>query len=474
MDVRHLSVSRAGRDVLQDISFMLHAGDHLAVTGASGSGKTSLGLALAGKLFGKGDIAMPGGGPVVWIDQQHHFKNLSNTNDLYYQQRYNSYDSEDTLTVGELLGEEGVGVLEIMQIGYLRSKSLIQLSSGENKKLQIARALQQQPSVLIMDQPFTGLDAGTRIYVDQLLSRLAAEGMTIIVISGAGEIPSCITSVLVLEEGCIAAWQDRDDFLRTAGINSPDHNQPLADYSLLKTLVGGSPPADDPVIRMKNVQVQYGTKAILQEIDWEVKAGERWLLAGPNGAGKSTLLSLVTADNPKAYANDIYLFGRKRGSGESIWDIKRKIGFLSSELHVHFDRSCMVFEAVASGLFDTIGLFRQLSEADRTRVAAWLDACDLQRLASKRLYELPAGEQRRVLLVRALVKDPPLLVLDEPCQGLDGAQQAQLLALIDRVCVQGNKTLIFVTHYHQERPACIDHLIRLEGGRVTESGPLQK
>lgn len=475
IEVKDVSVGRMDEPVLKDISFVLRAGEHLAITGASGSGKTTLGQALAGKLFYRGtiDMAQQVRDAVVWVEQQHHFKNLSNTTDLYYQQRYNSYDSEDTRTVGELLGgAEADQVLEIMQIAYLYDKPLIQLSSGENKKLQIALALLRQPLVLIMDQPFTGLDTATRAYLDGLMSRLAASGITLIVITGAGEIPACITGALVLKEGSIESICDRDSFLKShAGTSQED--QKTIDYRFLKDLFARNQnPVADPVIRMSKVNVQYGEKKILSDINWEVKTGQRWLLSGANGTGKSTLLSLITADNPQAYANDICLFGKRRGSGESIWDIKRKIGFLSSELHVFFDRGCTVFDTIASGLFDTIGLFRQLSETDIAVVTAWIKACQVEHLSRRRLFELPAGEQRLVLLLRALVKDPPLLVLDEPCQGLDTGQQELLLKLINDVCVQGNKTMIFVTHYADDRPACIDHFIRLEQGRVAAAGPI--
>jgi molybdate transport system ATP-binding protein len=215
---------------------------------------------------------------------------------------------------------------------------------------------------------------------------------------------------------------------------------------------------------MKSVQVRYGDKQILRDINWEVKKGERWLLTGPNGAGKSTLLSLITADNPQAYSNEIYLFDKKRGTGESIWDIKKKIGYLSPELHVFFDHSSTAFEAIASGLFDTIGLFRQLSEEQTNLVQNWMSLAGVEDIRDKRLYQLSAGEQRIVLLVRALVKNPPLLILDEPCQGLDENKQAELLELINAVCVYGNKTLIFVTHYFDARPACVTKFMNLSDG----------
>ena len=219
---------------------------------------------------------------------------------------------------------------------------------------------------------------------------------------------------------------------------------------------------------MRNVSVQYGDKIILDKVNWKVMKGDRWLLSGPNGAGKSTLLSLITADNPKAYANSIFLFGKKRGTGESIWDIKKKIGFISPELHLYFNQSSTCFETVASGLYDTIGLFRQLSGEDIELVDQWMEFCRLKDLQQKRLYELSVGEQRAVLLTRALVKDPPLLILDEPCQGLDTERKNEFLELINEVCTRGNKTMVFVSHYENDRPSCISHFIKLEHGRVAE------
>ena len=217
---------------------------------------------------------------------------------------------------------------------------------------------------------------------------------------------------------------------------------------------------------MKNVTVEYGDKKILDNINWKVMQGERWLLTGPNGAGKSTLLSLITADNPKAYANEIYLFSKRRGTGESIWDIKKKIGFLSPELHVFFNQFSTCFETVASGLFDTIGLFRQLSDEDIETIDRWMQIGNISKLANKRLHELSLGEQRVVLLTRAMVKDPPLFILDEPCQGLDDERKSELIDLINEMCVAGNKTLIYVSHYENERPASISHFLKLEKGKA--------
>jgi molybdate transport system ATP-binding protein len=469
LSASNITVQRSGKTILDNISFHLKTGDHLAITGASGSGKTTLALAIAGKIFCRGEIQLAPllTGPVVWIEQQHHFKTLSNTSDLYYQQRFNSYDAEETQTVQAALSSEGSNakeVLQTMQIEYLAEKPLIQLSNGENKKLQIAKALMSDPSVLIMDQPFIGLDTATRKYLDTLLSQLASKGILVILVSAPEEIPACITQVLILESGKIKALQSKQDFQQDHSAHKRSAKNVKPDIEKLKELCPATQNDFDIAIGMHDVQVKYGDKQILQHINWQVKREERWLLSGPNGAGKSTLLSLVTADNPQGYANDIWLFDRKRGSGESIWDIKKKIGYLSPELHLFFDQGATSFEAIASGLFDTIGLFRQLSEEEIHWVNEWMQLVHIQHLRQKRLFELSAGEQRLVLLVRALIKNPPLLVLDEPCQGLDEDTQAAILALIDAVCVQGKKTMVFVTHYENDRPACIDRFISLSNG----------
>jgi molybdate transport system ATP-binding protein len=169
----------------------------------------------------------------------------------------------------------------------------------------------------------------------------------------------------------------------------------------------------------------------------------------------------VTADNPQAYANEIYLFDKRRGSGESIWDIKKRIGFVSPELHLFFDQGNSVFEVIASGLFDTIGLFRQLSHSQQEQVQTWLEILNLQQLKERALFRLSLGQQRMVLLARALVKNPPLLILDEPTQGLDADQTFYFKQLIDQLCVHFNTTLLYVSHYENDIPSCVTHRLNL-------------
>ena len=190
-------------------------------------------------------------------------------------------------------------------------------------------------------------------------------------------------------------------------------------------------------------------------------------MKGPNGAGKSTLLSLITGDNPQAYANEIHLFDERRGRGESIWDIKQKIGYVSPELHAFFDKNISCYDAIGSGFFDTVGLYKKLSSQQHQLIQQWLDFLRISHVHQKPLSSISSGGQRLTLLARALVKNPPLLVLDEPCQGLDDEQKEQFVQLIDDLCVQLDKTLIYVSHYEEDIPGCVDKVLLLEAGHET-------
>ena len=486
MDVlkaREISVVLKGQTILNKISFVIRQGEQWAITGPSGSGKTTLLKALTGRQFFTGTLTIHGsddavGQDIILIEQQHYFKNLSNTNNFYYQQRFNSCDADDAITVEQYLQtafsnntaapEDKIKKLvELFDIEKLFGERLIQLSNGENKRIQIIRALLQQPAFLLLDNPFTGLDVKSRLDLERVLNEVGLSGVHIIIVTAASYMPHFITNVLSLSATGAGITQS---------INPEQWNKARKnavtnfyfDHQLLNELTATS--ADDSfefAVRMKNVNIRYD-REILNDITWEVRKGERWSLSGPNGSGKSTLLSLVNADNPQAYANNIYLFDRKRGTGESIWDIKKRTGFISPELHLYFEKGITCFDVVASGLFDTIGLFRQISEQQSALVAKWIRLLKIENLTTKFLHQLSNSEQRLVLLARALVKNPPLLILDEPCQGLDEDQVRLFINIINEICLSGNKTLIYVSHYKDEVPSCVTKFISLENGSMVE------
>ena len=217
----------------------------------------------------------------------------------------------------------------------------------------------------------------------------------------------------------------------------------------------------DEVIRLNKVSIRYGNRIILKDLDWVVKNGECWALSGQNGAGKSTLLSLICADNPQSYACDITLFGVPRGSGESIWDIKRHIGYVSPEMHRAYQRDLPAIRIVASGLTDSVGLYVKPSENDYEKCRFWMRIFGLESSENRTFMKLSSGEQRLVLLARAFVKDPELLILDEPLHGLDDMNRQLVKNVINTFSLRKNKTIIMVTHYQEELPSCITNKIYL-------------
>ena len=475
LQIESVCVDIQRKEILREISMEIKAGDQWIIFGEAGTGKTILAHTLAGNHAYRGRIDFRGfeekikGHGVVVVEQKHRFLDLKNQSNFYYQQRYNAIDAEATITVSEALAVyderqdshfSKSALITTFHLDRVLNEPLIQLSNGENKRLQILEAVLRSPALLILDEPFTGLDTEGRKMLEGILAGLANAGQHMILLTSRVFVPACFNRYARFRNGSL---QFLNNPLEITDLTAAFEGMPVKDFP---SSMHFSYPDFRYAVRMRNVHIEYSGKKILDGINWEIEKGACWGLSGHNGAGKSTLLSLITADNPQAYANDIYLFDRKRGSGESIWEIKQKIGYLSPELQLYFDPVATAFTAVASGLFDTIGLFRRLSPEQEQHVNEWLQFLDCAAYGSRLLNSLPAGLQRMLLLGRSLIKTPPLLILDEPCQGLDGAQTARTLHIIDRYCTQFGASLIFVSHYQDEFPACIDQTFRLQNGRM--------
>ena len=377
----------------------------------------------------------------------------------YLQLRWNQHDIDhETPTVGELLqrayllaGEDTEERRQMQQQLYslfhmddFLDKYIITLSSGELRKFQLTKTLFANPSLLIMDNPFIGLDAETRDQLKELLQKLADEREMeiMLVIAKTDDIPAFAneikeTSPLEAIPAHVLSPEKCEAIL-----SLPYHDN---DYDCHR------------VVDMKKVSIRYGERTILKDVDWTIMNGERWALSGQNGSGKSTLLSLICADNPQSYACDITLFDRPRGSGESIWDIKKHIGYVSPEMHRSYKRNLPAIRIVASGLMDSIGLYAVPNAQDYEKCRWWLDIFGIGELADRPFLQLSSGEQRLVLLARAFVKDPQLLILDEPLHGLDLWNRRLVKDVIETFCQRRNKTMIMVTHYQTELPNNITH-----------------
>ena len=384
-------------------SLDIRKGEQVALVGPNASGKSRLAAAFAGRSGAK------------YITFRDSYGSYGDRH-FFMQQRWTLFTLEgDPPMAGD--------------------RPLVTLSSGELRKYQLNRALLDGPEILVIDNPFIGLDPHNRAALTRALTDLSATTTLVLVLSRVAEIPPFVTHVIPVADGVAGEKVPREAYLDAV-----------------------LPPA---VIRMRDVTIRFGERVVLDRLNWTVRQGEHWALTGANGSGKSTLLSLINADNPRAYACDIELFGRPRGSGETIWDIKRQIGFVSPELHRAFQVDASALEIVASGLFDTEGLFRHPTEEQYACARRWMGEFGIADLAERRFLRLSSGEQRLCLVARAFVKDPPLYVLDEPLHGLDEVQRRSVKGLLDRFCGAPGKTLLMVTHYPEEYPACIDHSLSL-------------
>jgi len=480
--VKDLVVKMQDHTVLDGISFSLLPNEHLAILGDSESGKTTLANVLAGKLNFEGKVLINSDNitethtRIKMVEQRYSFKNLSGLNDFYYQQRFNSYDANDAPTVYEELlkasspnskptclpDRQANNIdfnLEVLGISHLKNSPLIQLSSGEHKRFQLAKALLNPPEVLLLDSPYTGLDISAVKKLNKILQQISEKGTQVILIPGTFPIPDFITNVAFLKNKKLKFFGEKESFHPEENSNS---SQRKYIYNTDLLTVSNEVSQYETIVEMKNIELKYGSHLIFQGLNWKIKEGEKWLLKGRNGSGKSSLLSMITGDHPQAYSNEIYLFGKRRGSGESIWDIKKKIGFISPELHAFFDKNVSCFHTIGSGYADTIGLFKKLNQEQNNTILQWLDFLQLSHVSTKPLHSISASLQRMILLARALVKNPPLLVLDEPCQGLGQEQSFRFVSLITHICTGTNKTLIYVSHDEKNIPECVEKIFKLE------------
>ncbi|MBO0697473.1 MAG: ATP-binding cassette domain-containing protein, partial [Zavarzinella sp.] len=447
-----------GGTVVENLSWTVREDESWAIVGPTGSGKTALTDVMLGRLHTvAGTVEWPlldrlraGGQPVGWPSEVigrvgfREESKLFSYSRHYYQQRFNFIEPDDDLTLDQFL-RAGVAatdesldrVTRRLGLSELRSLSFIKLSNGQTRRARIARALLTHPEILILDEPFVGLDAAGQKEVRSSLQKLRDEGTRLVLITGPDSVPEWVTHVLEMDRGRIV-YQGRRTAWSSTGLPPP-----AAPARATST----STPAE-PIIELRHVNVTHGGRPILRDITWTVRAGERWAVLGPNGSGKTTLLSLVCGDHPQAYSNDIRVFGRRRGAGESIWDVKRRIGLVSPEMHLYFTEPLTAERAAATGFFDILVARPTTAEQDAAvrDLFAYFRISDIAR---RPFAQLSSGQQRIVLLIRALVKDPPLLILDEPFQVLDAATQQRARDWIDGR-LGADRTVLFVTHNESE------------------------
>ena len=430
----------------------LQRGDTVAVVGENGSGKTLTAKAITAKCRYSSE---PKKVRQIEFSDIH---SLTGCQESYYQQRFEASMNDEMPTVGELMEgrmphEQWNDLCDRLSLHEIEHKRINFLSSGELRKFLIVNMMTELPDLLILDNPYIGLDAPSRLLLNDLLQQLAENGVTLmLLLCNPGDIPPFASAMLPIADRTIgqAVTGSVDDMQNAAKSLFPQLS--------LSALPSRHSEGEDyeAAFELHDCRVAYGKTTILEHVDWRVNKGEHWALLGENGSGKSTLLSLVCADNPQSYSNNINIFDRRRGTGETIWDIKRRIGYLSPEMHLYFRDAADTLAVVASGLREVAGFFKPLTEEQKQEAQQWMDAFGIGDLASRRFPTLSSGEQRLALLVRTLIKRPQLLILDEPLHGLDASHKALALQAIEQIAANDATTLVYVTHYENEIPKCVD------------------
>lgn len=462
------------------VNFILYKGQHLAVCGPNGGGKSFFIDILRNARALQGSSPRYDFSPSVSDRVSENiacltFRDAYGTAEpSYYQQRWNKGDEQTFPTVRDVLKqmkmrknrETSLSQTDLEHlwratgIESCMDKAINLLSSGELRRLQLAKVLLVSPQLLIVDNPYIGLDPSGRQMLTQVLEELSCHLTVILIVSRPADIPDFIQEVIHVADRHVSSVFSRSEYLRGQYSQSV-----FPDNTILKIPPSSTSPLacdNEPIVELHDITLSYDGYTILKDLNWTVRRGEHWALSGENGAGKSTLLSLICADNPAAYACDIRLFGCRRGHGESIWDIKRNIGFVSPELYQTYRKNVPAIDIVASGLRDTIGLYGHTSPEETAVCRQWLRIFQADHLAHRNFMTLSSGEQRLCLLVRAFVKSPTLLILDEPFHGLDDRYRTLSCRIIDHYMKQKDKTLIMVSHYENEYPNCIDHRLKLE------------
>ncbi|MBW3526558.1 ATP-binding cassette domain-containing protein [Shewanella sp. NKUCC05_KAH] len=361
-------------------------------------------------------------------------------------------------------------LLQKVGLEPLRLRGFRQLSTGETRRVMLARALAMLPQLLILDDPYAGLDAEHQASLSELLSEVAEHSQLLIITSRQEELPPCISHVALFNGEMLKSGQSVHKLSPSMSIEQWHNHPVMAQLNALSAQRSDellalmerqrhNAEAFDPLVEIKNGKVEYVSGLIFSGVNWRIEAGQHWQVRGPNGCGKSTLLGLILGDHPQCYSNDITLFGRPRGSGESIWQIKQRIGIVSSALHLQYRVSCSALDVLLSGFFDSIGLYHKPTKPQLDLAKEWLAILHMTGLASTSFKKLDYGQQRLLLIGRALIKQPLLLILDEPYQGLDFINRTLVMRALEMIAEHHLSQLLYVSHHREDALPAIKNFV---------------
>ena len=471
--LENLSVNFDERFHLNNIDWTIEPSQHWVITGTNGSGKSALAAVLAG--VGEMESGQLSGLPsrvgLVSFEAQAEL--------IAKELKKDDADIMDVIAIGtpvqEMIFENcadpelAAELVEKFGLSHLLDRAFRQLSTGETRKVMLIRALSSKPDLLILDEPFDGLDADTLAMLQQHLASIIDTTPMVMVLNRFDEMPDFITHVAYLEKdghdgGKLAFKVDRNDESAFAELYQLLHLK-TTDLQVPETDPASKLPALDPqqpLVKLTDATIKYGDTVIVDKLDWTIEPGKHWQLSGPNGSGKTGVLSLITGDHPQCYVNDIFVFGFQRGNGESIWQIKQFIGYVSTALQWEYRVSVSCKNVIISGFYDSIGMYTKSTDNQKKIADEWLALLGMSDRADQPFNKLSYGDQRLLLIARAMVKHPPLLILDEPCLGLDDMNRQLVLALIEKICAGKETTVLYVNHHAEDQIAGIEHYLALK------------
>ncbi|MEA2116984.1 molybdate ABC transporter ATP-binding protein ModF [Halovibrio sp. HP20-50] len=488
IQLKKATISFDDRFTLSEIDWTIEPHQHWVITGTNGAGKSALAAALAG--IGKIEAGTVQGLPknvgLVSFEAQAEL--------IAKELKKDDADIMDVISLGTPVSEmifeqcqdpELASVLvEKFGLTKLLDRAFRKLSTGETRKVMLIRALSSNPDLLILDEPFDGLDVDTLAMLQAHLASIIDTVPMVMVLNRFDEMPDFITHIAYLnkdpgdkerlenkkgdkkrgDSGRLAFTVERQDEAAFNELYQLLHLK-TTDLSLPEADPASKLPALDPsqpLVKLKQATIQYGDTVIVDKLDWTIEQGQHWQLSGPNGSGKTCVLSLITGDHPQCYTNDIFVFGFHRGNGESIWQIKQFIGYVSTALQWEYRVSTSCKNVIISGFYDSIGVYTKATDHQKKIADQWLELLGMQERADQPFNKLSYGDQRLLLIARAMVKHPPLLILDEPCLGLDDMNRQLVLALIEKICEGQETTVLYVNHHTEDKIKEIDNHLALE------------
>lgn len=467
MELNACRVSLSPEFVTAELTFSLKGGQHGMIVGPNGSGKSVLLRVLAGEGKVKsGERALSKRVAVVSTARQQQL--------IAAEKQKDDADILDVVPVptkvkdllGDVLSERLTSLCDELGLAALFEQPFLSLSTGETRKLLFVMALAQAPDVLLLDDPREGLDDASRAVLISFIESITEQIQVVIAVNRLQDMPAIPAVLTVMDKGQVLSQAESvmpfaDNIaacetwfhLKREDIQLPATTAECETKDLV---------ADAPLVILNNGTVRYGDNTVFSGLDWQVHPTQHWQIVGPNGSGKTCLLTLITGDNPHCYTNDLTVFGIKRGSGESIWDIKKHIGMLSNAFHLSYRVNCTVIDVLLSGFFDSIGLYERPGREQVAVASAWLETLRLQERKDAPFQSLSFGDQRLVLIARAMIKHPPLLILDEPCNGLDPLNRLTVLALIEQLAKDGRTTLLYVNHHKEDAIPGISNTLTMQ------------